>query len=82
MLSVNNSVTRLGLGGSQSKNSVRVLLSRVSSVSAVPLVGRFIVEQAQDRRVNHILLEIRTGRLAYQFFSAVLASLDMSVAPW
>jgi hypothetical protein len=37
---------------------------------------RFVLPEADDCHVNHGLLEIRTGRPAYHFFSAVLASLD------
>jgi hypothetical protein len=63
----------------KAKVAPHALLSGASSVSPVPLVGRFIVEQAQDRRVDHGLLEIRAGSLAYQFFSAVFASLETTV---
>jgi|HubBroStandDraft_4_1064222.scaffolds.fasta_scaffold47668_2 hypothetical protein len=42
--------------------------------------GRLALREASDCRVNHGLLEIQTGSLAYQFFAEVFASLDVSIA--
>jgi hypothetical protein len=57
------------------------LTKAITTFSDAAVVGRqFVFFQSEDCRVKHGLLEIRTRRRAYQFFAAVFASLDMSIA--
>ena len=62
----------------KAKVAPQALLSGASSVSPVPLVGRFIVEQAQDRRVDHGLLKIRTGQSRIDEILGGVVNLGMS----
>ncbi len=56
------------------------LTKAITAFSDAAVVGMQIVFfQSEDCRVKHGFLEIRTGCLAYQFFSAVLAGHDISV---